>query len=90
LPELAVNVENPAPEKVAKDFSEGFAFGEVTEVGLQNVLYVVGVRRHHCATGAKALNDYGVGWGLGYVFSVPVEETVAVLVKRNKASNDWV
>jgi len=34
LPELAIDVEYPAPEKVSKDFGEGFAFGEVAEVGL--------------------------------------------------------
>lgn len=90
MPELAVDVENPAPEKVAEDFGEWFAFGEVAEVGLQNVLHVGGVRRHHCATRAEAVNYDGVGRGLGYVFGVPVEETVAVPVERNEASNDWV
>lgn len=84
-PELAIDVEDPEAEEIAEDVGEGFALGEVVEVGLEDVLDVGRVGGHDGPRRVEAVNDGGLGGGGGgEEVSVPVEEAVAVAVEGDE------
>lgn len=84
-PELAVDVEDSETEEVAEDVGEGFALGEVVEVGLEDVLNVGLVGGYNRPGRAEAVNDNGLGTRRGNEVGVPVKQTVAVSVEGDKA-----
>lgn len=85
-PELAIDVEDPQAEEIAEDVGEGFALGEVVEVGLEDVLDVGRVGGHNGPRRVEAVNDgcLGGGGGGGEEVRVPVEEAVAVVVEGDE------
>jgi len=70
-PGIAVDVENSLAEKVAEDGGEGFPFGVVVEIGLENVLDVVRVGGNGVP---QDMHMDGAGWGLSEKVRVPVAE----------------
>ena len=84
-PELAIDVEDPEAEEIAEDVGEGFALGEVVEVGLEDVLDVGRVGGHDGPRRVEAVNDGGLGGGRGgEEVRVPVEEAVTVAVEGDE------
>jgi len=75
-PGIAVDVENPMAEEVAEDGGEGFPFGVVVEIGLENVLDVVGVGGYGVP---QDMHMDGARWGLPEKVGVPVAEVGVLL-----------
>lgn len=89
-PELVVGIEDPFSEEVAKKIPEALPLWEVLEPGLQHVLHIVRIRRHHRSPRADTVDDDRAGSGAGEQLGVPVQETAAVLVKRDQAADERV
>ena len=70
-PGIAVDVENPLAEEVSEEDGEGFSFGVVLEIGLENVLDVVGVGGYGVP---QDMHMDGARWGFSEKVRVPVAE----------------
>lgn len=89
-PQLAVDVEDSTPKKIAQNLSERLPFGKIGEMGGQNILNIIRVRRHDGAPGAEAADDDGGGGGARQQLSVPIQQPVAVAVEGEQAANEGI
>lgn len=78
-PEVAVGVEDSPAEEFFEEANESVAFGVVVEVGLENVLYVVGVCCDDAVDSAGTEEDGGVGWAVAEDVGSPLQEAVTIL-----------
>ncbi|PQP94507.1 hypothetical protein Pyn_35415 [Prunus yedoensis var. nudiflora] len=60
-PKLTIHIEYATSQKISKNFSEGFAFWEVVEVGFEHVLNTLRVGRDDGAPCTKPVHHDGVG-----------------------------
>ena len=84
LPEVAMGVDHVVAEEIEDDGPDSRAFGEVVEVGLEDVLDIGQVGGDDTPDVARVAEDEGVWRGVGEGVSYPVVESVPVLKKLGR------